>query len=99
MKKRAPLASPESTRKLLQDGVIVKDYVEYLRARVKRRDGAYYYCLTKADGPVTCWDQTERFCKERGLDFDTVFTTFSLGFGCEAKIANTFDIDLFVKRI
>jgi hypothetical protein len=101
MKEERQLGSPELTEELLQDRDLdlVKEYVEYLRAKVKRRDDGAYCCVTKLDGPYKCWDQTEQFCREKGLDSDTFVYEFALKFGCESNVANSFDLDAFNKGI
>jgi len=98
MKRKRTVASPELTEELLQNADLVQEYVEYLRSKVKRRDDGVYYCGTKIDGYYKCWNQTERFCKKKGLDFDTVLEKFNLDFGCESNIANAFDLDAFRKE-
>ena len=89
MKKEKTMASPELTREILQDTDLVQEYVEYLRLRVKKNDDGAYCCET-SDDDYKCWDKTEQFCKEKGLDFDTVLEKFNLYFGCESNIATEF---------
>jgi len=89
MKKEKTVASPELTKEILQDTDLVQEYVEYLRLKVKKNDDGTYYCETSVDD-YKCWDKTERFCKKRGLNFNTVVDAFNLEFGCESNIATEF---------
>ena len=90
MKKEKAVASPELTEELLQNTDLVQEYVQYLRLKVKKNDDGTYYCGSEIDGYYKCWDQTERFCKKRGLNFNTVVDAFNLEFGCESNIAMEF---------
>ena len=97
MRNEKPVVSPELTEELLQDVDLVQEYVEYLRSNLKKdRDGSYY-CET-SDEDYKCWDQTEHFCREKGLDPDTVVYTFTLDFGCESNVASEFDFHAFKRR-
>lgn len=96
MKKQITVALPKLTEQLLQDTDLVQEYVEYLSSKVKKDRNGRYYCHT-TDEDYKCWDQTERFCKKKGLDFNTVVDAFNLKFGCESNIATSFDLDAFQK--
>jgi hypothetical protein len=96
--KDGKVASPDLTGELLQEMDLVREYVEYLRSRVKRNRDGSYYCETPEKG-YRCWDQTEQFCREKGLDADTVICAFTVDFGCESNVANSFDGDAFCNTI
>jgi hypothetical protein len=98
MKKKKTVPSLELTEELLQGADLIPEYVDYLRSKVKRRDDGAYCCGTEIDGYYKCWDQTERLCKKKGLDFDTVLEKLNLYFRCESNIAHAFDLDAFRKE-
>ncbi len=97
MKKTKPIASPELTEELFENADLIQEYVEYLRSRMKRRNDGAYYCVTKIGGPYRCWEQTERFCREKGWDANTVTYIFTIDFGCESNVANDFNLDAWRK--
>jgi len=98
MKKGKTVASPKLTEELLQNPDLVEEYVEYLKLKVKKNADGKYYCGTTEE-KYKCWDKTERFCKQKGLDFYMVVDAFNLEFGCESNIARCFDLDAFRKAI
>ena len=100
MKEQTPVATPALTVERLHDSDLLKEYLDYLKSKLKKNQAGDYCCPSSTSiNAFNCWDNTEEFCKEKRLDSKTVVYLFTVDFGCESNVANSLNLDAFRSRI